>query len=125
MSLYFTISLHQKYVLIRGVACLEGGESLLSLHFTISLHQKYVLIRGVASLEGGRVYCHCILLFHCIRYVLIRGVASLEGGESLLSLYFTISLHQKYVLIRGVTSLEGGRVYCHCISLFHYIRNFS
>ena len=28
-------------------------ESLLSLYFTISLHQKYVLKRGVASLEGG------------------------------------------------------------------------
>jgi hypothetical protein len=39
----------------------------LSLHFTISLHQKYVLIRGAVSLEGVRVYCHCILLFHCIR----------------------------------------------------------
>ena len=52
MSLHFTISLHQKYVLIRGVASLEGG-ILLSLYFTISLHQKYVLIRGVASLEGG------------------------------------------------------------------------
>ena len=52
LSLYFTISLHQKSVLIRGVASLEGG-SLLSLYFTISLHQKYVLIRGVASLEGG------------------------------------------------------------------------
>ena len=53
LSLYFTISLHQKSVLIRGVVSLEGGESLLSLHFTISLHQKSVLIRGVASLEGG------------------------------------------------------------------------
>ena len=67
LSMYFTISLHQKYVLIRGVAFLEGGEILLSLYFTISLHQKYVLIRGVASLEEGRVYCDCILLFHCIR----------------------------------------------------------
>ena len=52
MSLYFTISLHQKSVLIRGVVSLEG-DSLLSLYFTISLHQKYVLIRGVVSLEGG------------------------------------------------------------------------
>ena len=52
LSLYFTISLHQKSVLIRGVVCLEGG-ILLSLYFTISLHQKSVLIRGVASLEGG------------------------------------------------------------------------
>jgi hypothetical protein len=34
-------------------------------------------------------------------------VVSLEG-ESLLSLYFTISLHQKSVLIRGVVSLKGG-----------------
>ena len=67
MSLYFTISLHQKYVPIRGVVSLEGGGSLLSLHFTISLHKKSVLIREVVSLEGGRVYCHCILLFHCIR----------------------------------------------------------
>ena len=30
-----------------------GGESLFSLYFTISLHHKSVLIRGVASLEGG------------------------------------------------------------------------
>jgi hypothetical protein len=93
LSLYFTISLHQKSVLIRGAACLEGG-GLLSLYFTISLHQKSVLIRWVVSLEGGefivivfyyfiaseicpdkrgglpwggRVYCHCILPFHCIR----------------------------------------------------------
>ena len=66
----------------------------MSLHFTISLHQKYVLIRGVVSLEGGRVYCHCILLFHCIRYVLIRGVASLEGGGEFIVIvfyYFTAS----------------------------------
>ena len=54
MSLYFTISLHHKSVLIRGVFSREGGGgSLLSLYFTISLHQKSVLIRGVASLEGG------------------------------------------------------------------------
>ena len=52
LSLYFTISLHQKSVLIRGVVSLEG-DSLLSLYFTISLHQKSVLIRGVVSLEGG------------------------------------------------------------------------
>ena len=52
MSLYFTISLHQKSVLIRGVVSLEGG-SLLSLYFTISLHQKSILIRGAACLEGG------------------------------------------------------------------------
>jgi hypothetical protein len=52
LSLYFTISLHQKSVLIRGVASLEG-DSLLSLHFTILLHQKSVVIRGVVSLEGG------------------------------------------------------------------------
>ena len=47
------------------------GESLLSLYFTISLHQKSVLKRGVVSLEGGGggVYCHCILLFHYIRYL--------------------------------------------------------
>ena len=67
MSLHFTISLHQKFLLIRGAASLEGGESLLSLYFTISLHQKSVLIRGVFSLEGG----------------------------SLLSLHFTISLHSE------------------------------
>ena len=95
MSSYFTISLHQKSGLVRGWLSLRG-ESLLSLYFTISLHQKSVLIRGVASLEGGefivivfyyfiaseicpdkrsglpwegggRVYCHCILLFHCSR----------------------------------------------------------
>ena len=52
MSLYFTISLHQKSVLIRWVVSLEG-DSLLSLYFTISLHQKSVLIRVVASLDGG------------------------------------------------------------------------
>ena len=52
MSLYFTISLNQKSVLIRRVVSL-AGDSLLSLYFTISLHQKSVLIRGVVSLEGG------------------------------------------------------------------------
>ena len=50
--MYFTISLHQKSVLIRGVVSLEG-DSLLSLYFTISLHQKYVLKRGVAPFRGG------------------------------------------------------------------------
>jgi hypothetical protein len=34
------------------VASLER-DSLLSLHFTILLHQKSVVIRGVVSLEGG------------------------------------------------------------------------
>jgi hypothetical protein len=52
LSFYFTISLHQKSVLIRGVVSLER-DSLLSLYFTISLHQKSVLLRGVVSREGG------------------------------------------------------------------------
>jgi hypothetical protein len=52
--LYFTISLHQKSVLIRGVVSLEGGGgSLLSLYFTISLHQKYGLINKDGVVFGG------------------------------------------------------------------------
>jgi hypothetical protein len=43
-------------------------------------------------------------------------VVSLEG-DSLLSLYFTISLHQKSVLIRGVVSLERGEF---IVIVFYY-----
>ena len=57
MSLHFTISLHEKYVLIRGVA------SLLSLYFTISFHQKSGLVRGVASLEGGEFIVNAFYYF--------------------------------------------------------------
>jgi hypothetical protein len=37
--------------------------------------------------------------------------------NSLLSLYFTISLHQKSVLIRGVVSFEGGEF---IVIVFYY-----
>jgi hypothetical protein len=43
-------------------------------------------------------------------------VVSLKG-DSLLSLHFTISLHQISVLIRGVASLEGGEV---IVIVFYY-----
>jgi hypothetical protein len=48
-------------------------------------------------------------------------VASLEG-DSLLSLYFTISLHQKSVLIRGVVSLERGEF---IVIVFYYFMELS
>jgi hypothetical protein len=38
-------------------------------------------------------------------------------GDSLLSLYFTILLHQKSVVIRGVVSLEGGEF---IVIVFYY-----
>ena len=60
--MHFTISLHQKSVLIRGVAFLEG-ESLLTLYFTISFHQKSGLVRGVASLEGGEFIVNAFYYF--------------------------------------------------------------
>ena len=62
LSLYFTISLHQKSVLIRRVFSLEGG-SLLSLHFIILLHQKSGLVRRVVSLEGGEFIVNAFYYF--------------------------------------------------------------
>ena len=59
--------MHQKY-LIRWLA-LRGGEFIVIAFYYYQkyVHQISVLIRGVVSLEGVKVYCHCILLFHCIR----------------------------------------------------------
>ena len=71
----------------------EGGESLLSLYFTISFHQKSGLVRRVASLEGGEFIV--IVFYYFIASEICpdkRGGFPLRG-ESLLSLYFTISLH--------------------------------
>jgi hypothetical protein len=74
------------------------------------LQQKSVLIRGVVALEGDSLLSLYFTISLHQKSVLIRGVVCLEG-DSLLSLYFTISLHQKSVLIRGVVSLERGRGY--------------
>ena len=71
------------------------------------MHLTFGLVRGMASLEGDSL----LLLYFTIslhqKSVLIRGVVSLEG-DSLLLLYFTISLHQKFgLIIKRVWCLVG------------------
>jgi hypothetical protein len=58
------------------------------LYFTISFHQKSVLIRGVVSLEGGEFIV--IVFYYFISSEIWPGkrVASLEGGEFIVIAFY-------------------------------------
>jgi hypothetical protein len=60
----------------------------------------------VVSLEGGEFIVIAFYYFITSDICPDKRGGLPWGSESLLSLYFTISLHQKSVLIRGVVSLE-------------------
>ena len=96
------------------------------MHFTISLHQISVLIRGAVSLEGGEFIV--IVFYYFIASEICpdkRGGSPLRGGGEFIVIVFYYFIASEICPDKRGGSLEGGRVYCHCILLFHCIRNFS
>ena len=92
-------------------------------NFTISVHLKFVLISRVPSLEGNNLVVFYYICVH-LTSGLIKGVVSLEGGEFIVILFYYFIASDIWLDKRGGFPW-GGRVYCHCILLFHCIRNLS
>jgi len=88
---------------------------------TLSLQWQDGLIRGVAFLEGNNLV---VFYFLSAPAICPDKHGALSGGEKFSSILLSVCIWH-LVWYEGWLSLRGGRVYCHCILLFHCIRNLA